>query len=116
MHPKLADRCIDALHKRLNVLQYLMRDSLTILPRIDRDPTTRLTSKILEHRTHARLQRLLFVAFLPIAAPCRCDLRCEIEEKSEVRGGETDVGGAAPRQWETFGGGERYTGKGVAVA
>jgi hypothetical protein len=93
-----------------------MRDSLTILPRIDRDPTTRLTPKILEYRAHARLQRLLFVALLSIATPRRCRLRCEIEEKREVRRGEADVGGAAPRERETFSGGERDSGKGVAVA
>jgi len=93
-----------------------MRDSVTILPRIDRDPTTRLTPKVLKHRAHAGLQRLLFVALLPVASPRRCHLRCEIEEKGEVWRGEADVGGAAPRQRETFSGGERYTGKGVAVA
>lgn len=93
-----------------------MRDGLTILPRIDRDPTTRLSPKILKYRAYARLQGLLFVALLPVATPRRCHLRCEIEEKSDVRRGEADVGGAAPRQRETFSCGKGDSGKGVAVA
>jgi len=116
IYPKLADRCINTLHKGFNTFQYLMRDSLTILPRIDHDPTTRLTRKILEHRAHARLKRLLFVALLPIATSRRCHLWCEVEEKGEVWRGEADVGGAAPGQRETFCCGERYAGKSVAVA
>jgi len=116
VYPKLADRCIDALHKRLNMLQYLVRDSFTILPRIDRDPTTRLTCKILKDRAHPCLQSLLFVALLSIATPRRCHLRCEIEEKGKVRRGKAYIGGATPRQRETFGGGESDAGKGVAVA
>src|SRR6266403_1685349 len=47
INPKLADRGIDALHKRLNVFQYLMHNSLTILPRINHDSTPRLTPKSL---------------------------------------------------------------------
>lgn len=98
------------------MLQYLVRDSLPILPRIDHDPTTRLSPKQLKNRAHARLQRLLFVALLSIATPRRCDLRRDIEEESEIGRGEADVGGTAPSQGETFGCGERDAGKSVAVA
>ena len=116
MHPKPANWCIDTLHKQLSVLQYFMRYSLTILSRIDRHPTTHLTAQVLEHRAYTSLQRLLFVALLAVAAARRGILRREIEKEGEVGLREADVGGAAPGEGQTLGGGEGDAGKSVAVA
>lgn len=116
IYPKLADWCIDTLQKRFNVLQYLIRDSPTILSCIDRHPTTRLSSQVFKDRAHAGLQRLLLIALLSVAAPRGRVLRREIEEEDEIGRGEADVGGAAPGEREALGGGECDAGEGVAVA
>ena len=101
------------------MLQYLVRDSLTIPSRIDRDPTTRLTTQVLEHGAHAGLQCLLLVALFAVATPRGGLLRREIEEEDEVRRGEADVGRAAPREREAavaLGGREGHAREGVPVA
>ena len=93
-----------------------MRDSPTILSGIDRHPAMRLAAQVLKDRAHAGLQRLFLVALLPVAAPRGRVLRRKIEKEDEIGRGEADVGGAAPGERESFGGGERDAGKGVAVA
>ena len=98
------------------MLQYLIRDSPTILSSIDHHPTTRLAAQVLKDRAHAGLQCLLLVALLPVATPRGRVLWREIEKEDEIGRGEADVGGAAPGEREALGGGERDAGKGVAVA
>ena len=95
-----------------------MRDSLTILSRIDRDPTTRPAAQVLKHRAHAGLQRFLLVAFFAVATPRGGLFRREIKEDDEVRRGEANVGRAAPGEREAavaLGGREGHAREGVPV-
>ena len=98
------------------MLQNVMCDSRTILPRIDRHPATRFSTETLKQCAHASLQRFLFVALLAVATSRRRRPGCEIEKEGKIGGGKADVGRAAPRKREAFGGGERNTGERVPVA
>jgi hypothetical protein len=114
-YPKPADWCIDTLCKRLDMVQNVMCNSLTILSRVDHHPATRLSTQTLKQRAHAGLQRFLLVALIAVPTSRRSRLGREIEKEGEVRRGEADVGRAAPREREALGGGERDAGECVPV-